>query len=61
MRLCERPVQVQWVGADDAARPVLAIRLGPALRSCDAAAALRFAEAVSCVPLVIMLEPQKQS
>ena len=34
------------MGADEAARPVLAIRLGPALRSCDAAAALRFAEAV---------------
>ncbi|KAK9828057.1 hypothetical protein WJX81_006250 [Elliptochloris bilobata] len=37
---------VQWVGADSARRPVLAIRLGPALRSCDAAAAARFAEAV---------------
>ena len=39
------------MGADEAARPVLAIRLGPALRSCNAAAALRFAEAVRC-PLV---------
>jgi len=38
---------VQWVGADEAARPVLTIRLGPALRTCDAAAAARFAEAVS--------------
>lgn len=38
--------QVQWVGADEAGRPVLTIRLGPALRACDAAAAVRFAEAV---------------
>ncbi len=41
--------QVQWVGADEAGRPVLTIRLGPALRACDAAAAVRFAEAVCAV------------
>lgn len=44
------------MGADDAARPVLAIRLGPALRSCDAAAALRFAEAARR-PLVTEPKP----
>lgn len=38
--------QVQWVGGDEAGRPVLTIRLGPALRACDSAAAVRFAEAV---------------